>query len=237
MTTSIQCDCGDCRACRRAMGFVPEPVKPVKLSDSTLRLLASLDEPKTAAPKQRVQSVIRHNPTVARRDYCKRDLHKLEGENVRERKRSSGGVVRECVPCMRDRVRAQRNVKPRVTEKPTPVPCVECGGMIGARRNGYAGWMLAEKDGKCEVCADRPKYEAFLAEYALIPDGTRTTVQIGKASKARKHLERVLRDGRAFHERVPRHGAGQAYLKYGCRCRECSGWKTADNRARREGLS
>jgi len=235
--TAILCDCGDCRQCRRAMGFDrPAPVEPVKLSESTLRLLADLDKPKTerSESKDRPKAVVRHRPTAPRRDYCKKDLHKMEGDNVRVATRPNGRVTRECRECIRDRMRAQRGATPRVTEKPTPVPWVECGELIGARRNGYAGWVLAGSDGKCELCVDRPKYEAFLEKYAAMTSEERTDKVRSAALKARKHLSRILKDGRAYHPESPGHGGGQSYLKYGCRCEPCVAWKTEDNRKRRE---
>ena len=234
--TATLCDCGDCRQCRRAMGFErPAPVEPVKLSESTLRLLADLDNPKPerTESKDRPKAVIRHRPTTPRRDYCMKDLHKLEGDNLRIVKRKDGRVSRECRECTRERVRAQRGSMPHAEEKPQPVPCIECGEMIGARRNGYSGWITAGSDGKCELCVDRPKYEAFLAKYDQMTPAQRTAAVRIQATRARNHLTRVLKDGRPFHTESPGHGRGQSYLKYGCRCEPCIAWKTEDNRKRR----
>lgn len=234
MTTTLECDCGDCRSCRRAMGLEPAPAPKVELSESTLRLLANLDAPKETAPKRKDQapSVVRPRRST-RRGWCKKGLHELVGDNVRERK-VGNRITRECRPCLTERVRAQHGRTPRGLNKPAPVPCIECGGMIGAKISGYSGWILDARDGRCQVCADRPKFEAFLAEYEQMPDGTRTKGQINQAKKARHHLERILKDGRAYHPNPPKHGAGQAYIKYGCRCDACSGWKSEDNKARRE---
>lgn len=233
--TSTLCDCGDCRTCRRAMGLDRTP-EPVKLSESTLRILADLDTPKPAQARANTPKPKPRAPRVPQRlGYCKSGAHKLEGDNVRERIRRDGRYMRECRACIRDRQRRHRDATPRITEKPTPVPCVECGELIGARRDGYSGWVLAGADGKCELCVDRPKLEAYLAEYEAIPTGERTNLQMNRASRYRRHLERILKDGRPFHPGVAKHGAAHAYIKCGCRCLDCTAYKTEDNRKRREG--
>lgn len=232
MTARTECDCGDCRACRRALGLTPTPTATVVLSESTRRILAGLDTPTPPRKRAATPAVIRPRRSQQPEGWCRKGLHRLEGDNVRTSIRG-GRTVRECRPCLRDRVRVTRQNTARGCEKPDPVPCVECGGMIGAKISGYSGWVLAAEDGKCEVCKDKPKFARWLAEYEQIPAGARTMSQRTRATKARKHLERILRDGRAFHPDA-RHGAGQAYLKYGCRCTACSGWKAADNKMRRE---
>lgn len=238
MTAILECDCGDCRTCHRAMGLDRPTPTPVTLSGSTLRILANLDKPRTPEPKiqRRNPNVVRPASASTRTGWCKRGLHELVGDNVDIRTRSNR-TTRECIPCRKER-QAQRRAKygatPRGSNRPEPIPCIECGGMIGARISGWSGWVLDAREGRCQVCADRPKFEAFLAEYEQMPDGTRTKGQINQAKKARHHLERVLKDGRAHHPNPPKHGAGQAYIRYGCRCVECSRWKSADNKARRD---
>lgn len=235
MTAILECDCGDCRTCRRAMGIIPTPSETVQLSESTLRLLAGLDDDTPPAPKVRVKRppVVRGpRPERVPNGMCGNGLHKMEGDNIHYGKRGNGRVTRECRACNRARQRRLRSAQPRAVEKPTPVPCVECGGMIGAKVAGYSGWALAEENGRCEVCADRPKAEQTLAEYALM-DAAGQRKHKTRAKRARRMLERVLKDGRAFHPDAE-HGTAYAYNEWRCRCAQCSGVKCANNKAARD---
>lgn len=227
------CDCGDCRSCRRAMGLVPAPVKKVELSESTRRLLASLDEPK---PKQRPTTVRRPRPVIHRSDhrsgYCRKDLHRLEGDNLIVRNRPDR-VTRECKACAQARKSRGRDpiAAKKVQEKPTPRPCRECGHMIGPHFDIFKGWVLAGENGVCEVCRDRPVAEAWLAKHA----GWSAAQRKGRSPQAtryRRLLQRTLRDGRAFHEGAP-HGGATGYMRFGCRCEPCRAWKSRDNAERR----
>ncbi len=230
------CDCGDCRACLRAMGFAPQPVQqPVELSESTRAILARLDAPTPADGVIRPQRS-RPRPRVASRprDYCRAGLHKLEGDNVRTYRRSNGDIGRECWACLRERKRAQRKANPASPVPPDPVPCRECGDMIGPRIFGYSGWVLSGADGLCEVCYDRPRLQEYLAEYRKWDQETRRK-KSSSATRARYMLQRILVDGRAFHPDPDLvHGTGHTYSKFGCRCAACSQWKSDDNKARRD---
>lgn len=227
------CDCGDCRTCRRAMGLTPQPVKKVELSESTRRLLAQLDEPK---PKPRPTAVRRPRPVIHRSDhrsgYCRKDLHRLEGDNVIVRNRPDR-VTRECKACAQ--ARKSRGGDPiaakRSQEKPQPRPCRDCGHMIGAHFDIFKGWVLAGADGVCEVCRDRPVAEAWLAKYAELSPEERKN-RTPQATRYRRLLQRTLRDGRAFHEDAP-HGVLKGYMRFGCRCEPCRAWKSRDNAERR----
>lgn len=237
MTAALECDCGDCRTCRRAMGIDPTPTKSVQLSESTLRMLAGLDEPKPDRPKPKrtratsTPAVRGPRPARVPDGMCGNGLHKMEGDNVHISTRGNGRTTRECRACARERERKCRGAQPRAVEKPTPVPCVDCGGMIGVKVGGYSGWVLAEVDGRCEVCTDRPKAEQILAEHALM-DADDQRKHKTREKRARRMLERVLKDGRAFHPDAT-HGTVYAYNEWRCRCAACSGAKCAGHKAAR----
>ncbi|MGV9744624.1 hypothetical protein ACWDTG_06880 [Rhodococcus zopfii] len=210
------------------MGIDPTPTKSVQLSESTLRMLAGLDEPKPDRPNPKrtratsTPAVRGPRPARVPDGMCGNGLHKMEGDNVRIGRRSGGRVTRECRACILNRTRSRRENQPRVTEPPASVPCIDCGGMIGVRVNGYSGWALAGEGGRCEVCADRPKAEKIIADHKLLPPEeqskrTRRTALM----RARRMLERVLDGGRAFHPGAP-HGTSYAYSEWRCRCEKCS---------------
>ncbi|WKK11938.1 hypothetical protein QYN14_25670 [Rhodococcus ruber] len=205
------------------------------MSESTRAILARIDAPAPSDDTVRPQRT-RPRPSAAARsrDYCRAGLHKLEGDNIRTYRRSNGDIGRECRACLRDRKRAQRKANPASPVPPDPVPCHECGGMIGPRIFGYSGWVLSGADGLCEVCYDRPRLQKYLAEYRTWDQETRRK-KASSATRARYMLQRILVDGRAFHPDPDlTHGAGHAYGKFGCRCAACSKWKSDDNKARRD---
>lgn len=220
--SAIECDCGDCRTCRRAMGLVTATTT-VTLSESTRRILANLDTPRDSEPAPRKtapKKVIHRREPTHRNGYCRKDLHKMEGDNVRETVRSNGRIVRECRECVRE-----RNRKPQaqpvevVVHVPTLIACIECGGETDTRR---------ATDGKCEVCADRPKHLRTLEEFDNLR-GVQREKRGAAARRARNMLRRTLKDGRAFAADAP-HGTSSGYVHHGCRCVSCAEWKASSKR-------
>jgi hypothetical protein len=96
----------------------------------------------------------------------------------------------------------------------------------------YSHVYLSGRGGLCEVCADHDRYQAILDAYVILPPERRTALR-NQASRARMHLGRILRDGRAYSPDSPDHGNYYTYSRRGCRCAPCRAYKAADNAARR----
>lgn len=246
MSAAIECDCGDCRTCRRAMGMTPKPTQSVQLSESTLRLLANLDAPqserirehRTATPTRKKQPKPKSQSAAPRRrrlsDHCIRG-HLLAGDNVIIRQHGKQ-TRRDCVTCLNEKSEhPMTTAAEHKAAKPTPPAtwCTTCGGEIGFVFGAWEGWKPAGRNGECEVCCDRSKYEHKLEQMMSMKPGTRTKADFTKIQRLRRFLLRELRDGRAYAPTAEQHGIGCTYQKFGCRCVECREWKSLDNKARR----
>lgn len=106
-------------------------------------------------------------------------------------------------------------IVPKIVDPPAvPVPCVDCGELRGRRGPAEGGWgsrALSGRDGRCELCTDAPRFRLAVAD---------PTTPSPKLTRARRGLERVLKDGRAYHPDAP-HGTNTSYDAWGCRCTPC----------------
>ena len=124
-------------------------------------------------------------------------------------------------------VSAAIQTKPRgsgsgAQEKPVETPCRECGGMRALLISGARGIAVSGKDGLCEACHDRPiGLEALRAHEA-----GEKRLNNSKLRRTRKLVQRVLKDGRAFHPEAT-HGLTSSYSTYVCRCSACREAKAA----------
>ena len=114
----------------------------------------------------------------------------------------------------------------RAKPVPEPIPCVECGELRGLAKVGPSVRVTGKED-RCEVCFDRARITARLARHENSVD------PLHKNDRLRliKALDRVLKDGRAFHPDAP-HGTITGYGNYYCRCAPCVEAKTNRNRTR-----
>ena len=118
-------------------------------------------------------------------------------------------------------VSAAVQTKPRgsgsgLQDKAVETPCRECGGMRALGVTGGRGIGVTGKNGKCEVCADRIEgLEALRAHEA-----GEKQLSVSGLRRARKLIQRVLKDGRAFHPEAV-HGLANSFSNFGCRCGDC----------------
>lgn len=122
---------------------------------------------------------------------------------------------------------AKRPSRARTTDRPVPTTyCDDCHQWRAPRRAGKSmhGLVPSGRDGLCDVCADRDYITTKL-------DDPATDRYLRR--KLRLRLGRVLKDGRAFHPDAP-HASSVGYGNYGCRCTDCSTWKSEDSIRRRE---
>lgn len=110
----------------------------------------------------------------------------------------------------------QRKPKPIVVEV-VPIPCVDCGELRALASTGIGKKRLSGHSDRCEVCADIDRFKATIAD---------PTTKTHKVTRCRRSLQRVLRDGRAYHPDAP-HGTINGYEMYGCRCEACRESKSA----------
>lgn len=116
--------------------------------------------------------------------------------------------------------------RPRRTNTYTETPCTRCGGMRAVMKIGR-GYVLSGRGDLCEVCDGETTIPAKLAAHE---SGEQLLVQ-NERLRLTRWLERVLRDGRAYHPKAP-HGSLYGYGQYGCRCAPCRAAKSTDKKER-----
>ncbi|WP_027503325.1 hypothetical protein [Rhodococcus sp. UNC363MFTsu5.1] len=203
-----ECVCGTCPPCRRELRLAAREVaKPIVLSPLAAAILA---EPIGYEPvKPRVRPVQNRRKPEPNLDSQKRAT----------RRRSDNAV----------------NLTQRSTKPPTPTACAQCGGMRAVTTRGggaYSHLYLTGSGDLCEVCADAVQFRAVLDAFEQSEGDEREALR-RKAWRARRFLDRELRDGRAYAPAAPQHGGATAYNKDGCRCEPCRDWKATDNARRR----
>ncbi|NMM84293.1 hypothetical protein B2J88_07955 [Rhodococcus sp. SRB_17] len=119
--------------------------------------------------------------------------------------------------------------RPSRANQYAPQPCTDCGQMRSIYTRGNGHTIDGGPGNICAVCRDKPIHLTRLAELATLPVTHKVTCAIGRA---RRHLERFTKDGRAYHPDAP-HGDGTGYTRYGCRCVDCRAWRTAYTDSRR----
>ncbi|WP_192379315.1 hypothetical protein [Rhodococcus rhodochrous] len=127
-----------------------------------------------------------------------------------------------------DAARERYNASRRVSGNNVPTPCSECGQLRGVYDGGN-GIKLSGRGTLCEVCADRHRFTARLArhENGYEPLHPQNRLRMIRA------LDRVLKDGRAYHPGAAQHGTTNAYNGWSCRCKPCVDAKIADRRNHR----
>lgn len=200
--SDLECVCGDCRHCRRAMRLDRPTVTEVTLG---ARAAAILAEPGSRRPAE--------EPVRA-----------PEKKTVPPR------------PGKRRRIENGPNLTRRAKKAPEPTVCANCGGMRAVAMRGggaYGHPYLTGSGDLCEVCMDRPKYEAEVAAHLALTTVAERTKNRTRYYRARHFLKRTLIDGRAYSPVATSHGNNTGYVSFGCRCEPCREWKTADNARRR----
>ena len=87
---------------------------------------------------------------------------------------------------------------------------------------GGRGIGVSGKDGKCEVCSDR----GIALEDLRAHEAGEKLLSVSGLRRARKLIQRVLKDGRAFHPGAV-HGLASSFSTFGCRCSECRAARAA----------